>query len=59
MMENRANEVGIAVLTFDFNMLTVTQLTDSIKFSQTQNFIKSLEVKSVIFSQSLVGTNLH
>ena len=58
-MENRANEVGIAVLTFDLNMLTVTQLTDSIKYSQTQNFLKSLEVKYVIFSQSLVGTNLH
>ena len=59
VMENRANEIGIAVLTPDLNCVTMTQLVDTSLYQHTLNFLKLMEVKTVIFSQSLIGTALH
>ena len=59
VMENRANEIGIAVLTPDLNCVTMTQLVDTNLYQHTLNFLKLMEVKTVIFSQSLIGTALH
>ena len=58
-MENRAQEVGIAVLTPDLNRVTMTQIVDNSLYSHTRSFLHLMEVRALIFSQSLVGTPLH
>jgi len=59
VIENTAHEVGIAVLTLDLNRVTLTQIVDNSLYTQTLTFLKMFEVKTVIFSQSLVGTTLY
>ena len=59
IMENRAHEVGIAVLTPDLNRITMTQIVDNSLYSHTRSFLNLMEVRALIFSQSLVGTPLH
>ena len=58
-MENRAQEVGIALLTPSLSEITLTQVVDNSLYSHTRAFLNLMDTNVVIFSQSLVGTPLH
>ena len=59
VMENRAHEIGIAVFTPDLSKVTMTQLVDTSCYHHTVTFLNMMEAKTVVFSQSLLGTALH
>ena len=58
-MENRAQEVGIAMLTPDLHEITLTQIVDNSLYTNTHAFLQMMDANLVIFSQSLLGTPLH
>ena len=59
VIDNRANEVGIALFTPYLSKVTTTQLIDNSLYTQTLRFLHLFEVKTVIISQSLIGTPLY
>ena len=50
LIENRAQEVGVAILTPELNLITLSQLTDTPAYSQTLQLLNRLEVRKLIFS---------